>query len=184
MNKTIIDAINALKNAQINLNGKQYIFKSYTNGDDTIVATHNGIDVRIELNTLLDNKSNDNTIVTEQVTIDEKQILQDNTQNNEQIPQDIRQLFTGKGQTGGYDGITLNSITDFNNFNNIYQYGRGISNFDETTIGNLSELYGKKNNNINFLHNYLMKGGSNKFAQKINYKYENDFNSSSSDYCE
>ena len=29
-----------------------------------------------------------------------------------------------------------------------------------------------------------MKGGSNKFAQKINYKYENDFNSSSSDYCE
>ena len=200
MNSKISEAINTLCTSPIELWGKTYTFKSYIYRDDYLTATHEGIDIKINLHDLKDvvpvvssvenisapveDKDSATIIVTEDVKVPESE--------STIPPVEISQIFTGE-QQGGYDGSTLNSVSELGNFKNqgggYYNGGQngGHNNYNESTIGGLSELRGKKNknnNNIDFLHNTLLKGGNYKFSNRINSNYNNNINSVSSDYCE
>ena len=118
----------------------------------------------------------------------------------QQTSQEIKDMFennenNNKNQTGGYDDSTLNNMTDLDSiFMSVQRGGRHNNEYDNSTIGGMSEFRGgnAKNHNVNLLHNYLLTGGNDKYAKKMQKSIfgghsskNSQFNSNtSSDYCE
>ena len=188
MNNKILDAIQTLNDVPLEFCNKKYVFKAYGHKNDNIIATCEGKDYKINISDIKEYDENkpDITIKTEEVIVSmptEQVVIP-----NDKIADDIKDLFIGQEpqtqQTGGYDGSTLNSVSDLKGIFVKNQNGGNLNENNNTTLGNFSEFQGNKNNNnVNFLHNYLMKGGGQQIQN--NAKSANDnFNSDTSDYCE
>jgi hypothetical protein len=194
MNNKILDAIQTLNDIPLEFCDKKYVFKAYGYKNDNIIATCEGKDYKINISDIKEydtTKPNIN-FKTEEVSVttpNQNEITVTKKDVNiptDKIADDIKDLFIGQTpQTGGYGGSTLNSISDLKGVFVKNQNGGNLNENNNTTLGNLSEFQGKKNNNnnVNFLHNYLMKGGGQKFEKKMK-NFNDNFNSDTSDYCE
>ena len=205
MNSTILKAINTLQDFSLEFGSEKYIFESFNKSDDFVVVSNNGKKFKILLNkieecdykpeeiflegnvSLISSKEEEVTIPNSMGVPPTEEVITTSIVDitpTEASKEELKNLFgNSSGQNGGYDGSTLNSISDFKGIFLKNQGGGYYNENNNSTIGNMTEFKGKKHNNVDFLQKFLLKGGSNK-GSNVNRNYNFNSSSATSDFCE